>query len=203
MQNRIPFIALAALIAIAVGTAPLSAQGNCPMPDYYQAWVDPFNGADAAGTVDDRTLPYATINAAIVGLQNAGANAARQGLVHALPGLYADDNVIPQSFPIRMRPHVHVQGAGAKECVLRVRSTSSGLSPYWPLSTGLTRVPASIAVDFTFQTNLEEPSMFDGFTIQGACVQVYAETELGPRSGRVSNRVTAAMRACSGPTSAC
>jgi hypothetical protein len=189
LHYRFSINSLLAILASVPCTAPVAAQGGCPTPDYFQAWVDPFYGNDQTGMVDDRTLPFATINVAIGRLQNAGANPQQQGLVHALPGLYADDNVIPQSFPIRMRPHIHVQGAGAKECVLRVRSESPNLAVYWPLSSGLTRMPATIAVDYTFQTELEEPSMFDGFTIQGADVQVYAETEFGPRSGRVSNCV--------------
>lgn len=177
------------LAATPASTIALAQGGGCPTPDYLEAWVDPFYGSDGTGTVDDRTLPYATLNGAILALRFAGANEVQPGLVHALPGLYADDNPIPQSFPINMRPHVHVQGAGAKECVIRVRNEFATLQPYFPLSTGLARVPATIAVDFTLQSEVEEPSMFDGFTIQGACVQVYAETELGPRAGRVSNCV--------------
>jgi hypothetical protein len=109
--------------------------------------------------------------------------------VHALPGLYADDNPIPQTFPINMVPKVDVQGAGAKECVLRVRHPQS-FSTYWPLTTGLIRRPNTQHRGRLHQPETAtEPVMFDGFTIQGADIQVYAETELGPRSGIVSNCV--------------
>ena len=178
---------VSALLAAGLLTPGVFGQGDCPEPDYYETWVDPFHGDDQTGAVDDRTRPYQTINAAIFALGGL-ANPAQEGLVHALPGLYADDNPVPQSFPIGMRPYIHVQGAGAKECVLRVRTEQNPFQVYWPLTTGLVRQGASIAVDFTLQ-GAPEPSMFDGFTIQGADVQVYAETEAGPRSGRVSNCV--------------
>ncbi|MCE9594361.1 MAG: hypothetical protein K8S98_09205 [Planctomycetes bacterium] len=197
-RNRV-VATFSAALALAIAFAdshPAAAQGgpgtNCPTSKYFEAWVDPFHGADGTAVVDDKTHPYATLNRAISDVRSAvtaGTGSGKTGLVHALPGLYADDNPIPQTFPIRMRPAVDVQGVGAKECVLRVRSHNSFLSPYWPLRTGLVRRPStSIAVDFTQQSGAE-PSMFDGFTIQGADIQVYAETEFGPRSGIVSNCV--------------
>ncbi len=188
---------LLALLGAAVGSATANsvfAMQGCPTPDYLEVWVDPFRGDDANGAaaVGTPTLPLATLNGAITVLRGAGADPTTNGIVHALPGLYASDNPTPQTFPIEMRPYIHLQGAGAKECVLRVRPgpTTFTYSPYWPLTTGLGRRPGStIAVDFTFQTQLASPSMFDGFTIQGADIQVYAETEAGSRSGIVSNCV--------------
>lgn len=188
------------LLSLVFSPVGLALQdGGCPEPEFIEVWVDPMRGNDGVGAaaIDDPTQPLATLNAAIAVLDTFGVSAGQGGLVHALPGLYSNDVGIgvgptPQTFPIVMQPFIHVQGAGAKECVLRVRPGPGafGLAPYWPLSTGLVRMPGTtIAVDFTIQTQIEEPSMFDGFTIQGADVQVYAETEFGPRSGRVSNCV--------------
>jgi hypothetical protein len=196
MRLSLPRTALLALGAAVLGSAITApAFGfQCPTPGYLEVWVDPLNGDDATGLIGDPTLPVATINRAI-NLLDADPNldATTNGIVHALPGLYSNDNAIPQTFPITMQPFIHVQGAGAKECVLRVRPGSPGVqtfAPYWPNAAGLTRRPGStIAVDFTYQDELNAPSMLDGFTIQGADFQVYAETELHPRAGIVSNCV--------------
>lgn len=188
---------LGALLPLSFCTSASAFQGGCPEPEFDQVWVDPFRGSDGVGLagINDPTQPFATLNVAM-GTLFGQLGPTESGLVHALPGLYTNDvgtnPITPQTFPVTMLPRVHVQGAGAKECVLRVRPGSGAFtfSPYWPLSTGLIRRPGTtIAVDFTIQTEVDDPSMFDGFTIQGADIQVYAETEGGPRGGRVSNCV--------------
>lgn len=185
--------------------AVLLAQGNpCPEAQFFEAWVDPLDGVDGQGSVNDPASPFQTINRAINelaaerDLAAANGDPVLDGLVHCLPGIYTDfvdgETSVSQGFPIEMQPDIHVQGAGAKECVLRVRpSGGSNTLVLWPLSTGLTYISAQVGVWFREPTEdgleYSDPPMFDGFTIQGADVQVYLGSEVGRAAGRVSNCV--------------
>ncbi|MEM8712658.1 MAG: hypothetical protein AAGG01_17035, partial [Planctomycetota bacterium] len=197
MELARPIWALSLLASSALtGSIAFPQDNPCPEPVFFEAWVDPLDGDNTSADVGNPNLPYRTINAAIFALEqeriNEQATPDELGLVHCLPGIYTDGPGIgSQSFPISMRPYIHVQGAGAKECVLRVRpSGGSNGTVLWPLSTGLTYQNALIAVDFRRVVQEgQEPSMLDGFTIQGADVQVYLGSEFAPVAGRVSSCV--------------
>ena len=179
------------LAPLAAFTPPVHAQ--CPQDTYVEAWVDPFYGNNATGMVRDITKPFQTISAAITAVGSSLGN-DEEGLVHALPGLYArhiNNQEIGEQFPIRMQSRVHVQGAGAKETVIRARAEDENqnfMSVYWPENGNPHRGLRLVAVDFSQATGLE-PVMFDGFTIQGADIQVYAESLHDSPKGRVSNCV--------------
>jgi len=95
--------------------------------------VDPDSADKEALYINDPSLKFKTLQAGIDAMQrhlaneyDAVTNPNEQGIVYALPGLYgpfgpgvsSDDQL-----PIRMRDRVHVQGAGARQCVIRGAST--------------------------------------------------------------------------------
>ncbi len=181
--SRIGPTLLFGLLALLLGAPIASAQ--CPTFDTFQAWVDPFDGSDSAGRIDNPSAPFRTINGAIGALFPV-ANANKHGLVHALPGLYSAASN-GEVLPIFMIDFVHVQGAGAKETVIRGVPTDLTVNDFWPLNpTGFRQQRVNL-VDWR-STSASEPSL-DGFTLQGGDVQVYAETETTDVFGRVSNCV--------------
>lgn len=196
-----------------------SSFAQCPNDSKikWEAWVDPIFGKDTNHLVDDVSLPgparispYLTIQVAIDDVQNK-LNVGEEGIVHLMPGLYSE--ATRQTFPIHMKNGVHVQGAGAKECVLRVRGGTPGpqgnpMSLHYPAA-GTTDEPSRrraviVAVDFKsasvsgiplgpngeigWPDEREGPTL-DGVTIQGAEVQVSMEDEHTIIRGRVSNCV--------------
>lgn len=125
------------------------------------AWVDPVNGGDATGEVQDPDLPFKTLQKAIDDTFNALiVLGAGYGEVRALPGVYGPANVVgngPNSsgdvFPVVMRDRVSVQGVGgARRCVIRGTGSptsggGSGIPLRWPDSqfgrnTNTTSLPA-------------------------------------------------------------
>ncbi|MEQ1728252.1 MAG: hypothetical protein ABL982_07705 [Vicinamibacterales bacterium] len=203
MRSRL----LAALLLALPTTATLAptAFAQCIQKEIVQeAWVDPVDGF-VPGIVGDPTTPFLQINDAILAVQAAlvGSGPGKEGVVHLMPGLYSDTGTQPQFFPVNMRDRVHVQGAGAKECVLRVRTAAPILQRYLPLA-GTTPTPIGmpnirrqgvrIAVSYfnaTTPTDYAEEMgpMLDGVTIQGADIQVSVDSEFLPVRGRVSNCV--------------
>jgi len=100
--------------------------------------------AQLLGQINDANNPYKTLQAAIdavhaqLGVQHS-PGATTQGIVHALPGLYGVHGTGSSGdvFPIRMRDRVHLQGAGARNCVIRgTRTMGAGANTtahiFWP-----------------------------------------------------------------------
>jgi hypothetical protein len=93
--------------------------------------------------LNDQSAPYKTLQQAIdavfwalTSFQASGqATGNEQGIVFALPGLYGPQaNGSGDVFPIRLRDRVHVQGLGARRCVVRFDPTgASKVSFRWPL----------------------------------------------------------------------
>jgi hypothetical protein len=190
---------LALQVAAAIALAATAQAQTCPQFAYHEAWVDPNYGSDLTGSIDNASLPYGTLNEAIRDLWSHADLAAgtHQGIVHGLPGLYSTagtPGINAQTFPIEMKEGVHIQGTGAKECVLRVGESEGNTTVFWPLATGIVGQARDVAVDYSvsyISSGLDHGStaeLFDGFTIQGADIQVYAETEISAL-GRVSNCV--------------
>lgn len=166
----------------------------------YQAWVDPVNGNDLTGQVDTNfnlsTMnTYKTIQAAIDAVFLAKPNTAH-GLVHALPGVYGPDGN-NETFPIRMKNRVHVQGAGAKECLIHGRFDDLNVRAFLPT------VNYSGGNDGDYYDNLEvlvsyipgnimatvhQETMVDGFTFRGGHIHIHTELET-PQVARISNCV--------------
>jgi hypothetical protein len=186
------------ILIFAACEAAAVAQSAC---DPWQAWVDPVNGSDGSGAVSAPggpvAAPFRTINAAISAIAGTfGPNDV--GLVNAMPGLYT--NVAPpygngEQFPIEMSDRIHVRGVGAKECLLRCLPAGGapGVSVYYPYATGISvALNADVLVNFGSGSTDEESateSSIEGFTFQGADVQVYAFGEFKTIPGRVSNCV--------------
>ena len=117
-----------------------------PCSNLIRAWVDPEFGVDGPSMattgspllffpqVNDIDAPFRTIQYAINALEhhlvsafNAG-NPAVQGLVYALPGIYGPSGN-GEFFPIHMRDRVHVQGQGARGCVIRGLAIPGSYTP--------------------------------------------------------------------------
>lgn len=204
-MSRIPFF-LSITIAVALGFARPAHAQSCPLVDVsWEAYVDPVFGNDTTGVVaapatltagvtppqtSAELSPFKTINAAIGAVRNT-LGPTQEGIVRAQPGVYfagtsAGTNI--EHFPIVMQDRVHLQGVGAKECVIRGRpGVLSSRSVFLPFKTGATRSSQLVLVDYSHLLEADEP-MLDGFTFQGGDVQVYSETET-PVNGRISNCV--------------
>jgi hypothetical protein len=183
-----PFILLACLAAGA------EAQTTCPSIAYaVRTWVDPVNGSDVTGTINSQAFPFRTLNLAVS--QTSGAVGFGNGLVTALPGIYSTASN-GEVLPIVMHDNVHVQGIGAKECVLRGGGSwlpklpaDTSFLPTVPVGGGTpgSNSPFEIGFDFSFTSVLGDlESSLENFTIQGCTVQVYSYTQ-GDGSWRVSN----------------
>ena len=209
-----------------------SAQG-AEIPDpctpLIRAWVDPVFGVDGPGIVtstspfgffaqvNDATTPFKTLQAAIDAVEshvitafNAGAPLS-EGLVYAMPGLYGPGGN-GEHFPVQVRDRVHLQGQGARGCVLRglgIPLTFTPTTYAMPTIPGAPAIPGlveEVLVDFSNSSKfsqvfgtlpwigLEETSeMLDGFTFQGGEVQVLFHRQPGgipgapELRGRISN----------------
>jgi hypothetical protein len=188
----------------------------------YSVWVHPIEGIDpglpggGAGYdayVDDPSLKFKTLQAAIDGMEqflasawDASTNPDPHAIVYAMPGLYGPHGATVSSnepLPIIMRDRVHVQGVGARRCVIRGASTTSTPAPnysslFWPNApTNGTSVPAEVLVtydsstpDYAVPTQTQPPPWYpgiaieaanvaevlDGFTFEGGDVQVAFNT---------------------------
>ncbi len=191
---RIHFRTLISTLAVACLTATsLRAQqgmgiGAYNSPPGVVVYVNPIGGSDTPSAPEG---PYRTINAAIAAAESQlPGNQDKQALVQCMPGLYsfATNNEV---LPIQMKPRVHVQGTGAKECVIRGDGTTA--QPVWvPLASAPTNRAEEIIVDFssavsTLQADRNRESMIDGFTFQGGFVQAYFPVLGSQVRGRVSN----------------
>lgn len=162
---------------------------------YIEAWVDPCRGIDLSGAVDVPDRPFRTLQAAITAVVAAGAGPALRGLVHANPGIYGPTNVggNGEMLPVVMADGVHVQGVGAKRCIIRGGGDRKLAGVFYPTLLGDacecgSRAPREVLVFFS-STGVGGFSEFiDGFTFQGGDVQVYFDAE-GDLLGRVSNCV--------------
>ncbi|MEM7305942.1 MAG: hypothetical protein AAF682_04695 [Planctomycetota bacterium] len=191
-----------ALLALSLLAAPALAGGGDPLtggPPFLEAWVDPCAGVDpppamAAMAVGDPTMPFLTIEAALAALTLAGADPVTPGLVHAMPGVYGPIGVggNGEDLPITMLDNIHIQGVGAKRCIIRGDQAPPLLEPWVPVVPLGSRMPFQYLVDMSgLSDDPAEPfeEMIDGFTFQGGHIQVYAETEVEDLHGRVSNCV--------------
>ncbi|MBK8172692.1 MAG: hypothetical protein IPK60_20475 [Sandaracinaceae bacterium] len=144
-----------ATLFVALGTAAsTSAQssGADPLPTAY-AWVHPTDGTlvpNPTGPdpdlsyINDPSQKFGSLQNAIDTMQqylivnyHPVDNPNQQGIIYALPGVYGAKS--HDSLPIVMRDRVHVQGVGARRCVLRGSSTLSVPLPNhqnvaWPTS---------------------------------------------------------------------
>ncbi len=147
-----------------------------------------------------------------------------QGIVYAMPGLYGNHLTNPGGMqvgsgdvlPIFMRDRVHVQGSGARQCILRGNPTEQGplvlrpcfaaapqsephyfsthtfarlLVSYELSSQYATWLYAFMPIDLPWRCTGETAEVFDGFTFQGGDVQVLISDILmsWPLSARISN----------------
>lgn len=156
----------------------------------HEAWVNPQSGNDGTGLVDNPSFPFLTLQAAISQTSSVIlSDPGKEGLVHAMPGLYSDDPSIGngESFPIAMASGVHVQGFGAKECVLRMTCdiTCADTSRVFLPVCDIGYVDdVFVLVDMT--TGDEFETSIENFTFQGGDVQVSVYGEASS-SGRISN----------------
>lgn len=168
-------------------------------PGFYEAWVDPCNGDDLKAAQGVTPLappclsrPFRTIEAAqsvISTLQNSGPYLP--GLVHCDPGVYSPITN-GELLPVTMRPDIHLQGTGARQCIIRGYHTMPDphtiLFPEGHCVCGVAYAnQKEVLVDMSFLGNSYE-TMIDGFTFQGGDVQVLCSAEADVR-GRVSNCV--------------
>jgi hypothetical protein len=188
-----PLGAASALLT-AAGTA--HSQITCGAPviggaGFTEVFVDPVNGSDAnPGTM---ALPVQTAGTAIAIAVASGPGPGNRGLVHLGPGVYSAATN-GETFPLVMADFVDLQGAGAKQTVLR--GDQSQLSPvFYPTDingdcTCGTNEVREILVDFSLLDDAGYDEMVDAVTFQGGHVQVHAEaTFLHDVHGRVSNCV--------------
>lgn len=180
-------------------------------------WVHPSDGMDPdlndqtqwLPYINDSSLKFRTLGVAIeasyqflVLQYDAATNPDQYAVVYALPGAYSSVTN-GEALPIQMRDRVHVQGVGARRCVIRGASTTSAAAtnislnlPTAITAPGLTR-DLELLVDYTLSTpaariapsastgapwHTTSPTYFwhndtaevlDGFTLQGGDVHVY------------------------------
>lgn len=109
------------------------------------SWVDPVNGDDSTGDVQDPDLPFKTLQAGIDATFNALiALGQGYGEVRALPGVYGPADVVgngPNSsgdvLPIVMRDRISVLAVGgARRCIIRGTGdpnlSGGGVNLRWP-----------------------------------------------------------------------
>ncbi len=159
-----------------------------------EVWVHPTDGVnpatadDEALYINDPSLKFKTLQAAIDAMQRYLAahyvvpfNPAQEGIVYALPGLYGPFSVHGASgdvLPIVMRERVHVQGAGARQCVIRGASTMAAPAPpntsniVWPvtpfpLPSGAHIVSKEVLVTYQFSSPDDLVPQFVGAPIPG------------------------------------
>lgn len=198
---------MAGFTAAASTSSLAHSQNPCPEPTVVRAWVDSYYGHDGTAMVGDPNLPFGTIQAGIDALafDPAVSQGIAEGLLHVMPGIYSSDAsqslLVPMSpsanqnvetFPIRMRNRVSIQGTGAKECVVQVRTGEGVTGVPWPDAAfgcegQLPGRLASVAFNFSFLGDATD-EMLDGITIQGADVQVLAWAESNIEA-RISNCV--------------
>ncbi len=182
----------------------------------YPAWVNPTHGNDTTGQVGNRSLPFKTLQLAIDRVQaHIMANAPvvfpvteyGQGIVYAMPGLYGSHFVGTTEMgsgdvlPIRMKDRVHVQGLGARRCIIRGDNVDDNASIFRPCilsSATPTIASGELLVSYTNSSQYEgflapdgtvhplpwactgeTAEALDGFTFQGGDVQVAFENEAG------------------------
>lgn len=198
---------LLALIVLVSGFATSSARAQCKIANI---WVDPAWGQDISGLaadayIDDPSMACRTLQFAIdhMGqyLRKAGFdNPDIEGVVHAMPGLYGPHGNYSSGdqFPIWMHDRVHVQGIGARQCVIRGGGPNT-FGTFWPTGQVPQTMDKKVLVAFRDSSQfsrmrsatgtLEVPSvpehmppwagrgetaeLIDGFTFQGGDVQVY------------------------------
>jgi hypothetical protein len=111
--------------------------------DTLYVWVDPVNGADPTGNPDawinDPDYMFRTLQKAIDVVHERlrtdwVLDKNQQAIVWALPGFYGPwgGNTSGDVFPIRMRDRVHVQGVGARRCVIRGAGPATHPGLFWP-----------------------------------------------------------------------
>lgn len=179
--------ALTVFSGAALGQIAVTSVGGAP---FVEAWVDPCNGNDAVAALNFppcQNAPFQTIEAAINAL-TIWAGPGSPGLVHCNPGIYAT-STNGEQFPITMRNWIHLQGTGARQCVIRGEGRTS-MNVFYPespnCSCGL-YTDAEVLVDISNLYDSEE-EMIDGFTFQGSDVQIYSRSE-AECYARISNCV--------------
>ncbi len=182
-------------------------------PDTARVWVHPSDGFDPVDAtqaplyVNDSSRKFRTLGAAIrvaydhlVQNYHATNNPEQYAVVYALPGTYSP-STNGEVFPVEMRDRVHVQGVGARRCVIRGESTNVAavtnralLLPTAPsaptpaqsverLIDYTQAVPAALVPGTVTPSPWypssgvnfyydDTPEVLDGFTVQGGDVQV-------------------------------
>lgn len=187
---------LGSLSLLAVRTSPSAQEaylfGGSP---YAEAWVDPCSGNDISGAVGAQDRPFKTIFQAKLRLKQLFPTPSAPGLIHCNPGIYGPMDAAgvgnDEPFPIQMADNIHIQGLGARQCIVRGLQGPSTLEPWYPLDShqGNSRLQKEILLDLGFLWDDSYEEKFDGFTFQGGHVQVYAETEGVHIAARISNCV--------------
>lgn len=168
---------------------PVTSVGG---PPFIEVWVDACNGNDAAAQVGCSDRPFQTIGAAINSLLGF-ASPANPGLVHINPGIYSQATN-GEVFPIIMRDNIHLQGTGARQCVIRGHNLSEqpqNINVFLPQSSVCvcgTYAAREVLVDVSRLFDPTEEEMIDGLTFQGGDIQVYSRNEAYTRA-RISNCV--------------
>lgn len=149
-------------------------------------FVDPVNGSDLnPGTI---ALPVRTATQGIALAVSTG----NQCTVRLGPGIYSSATN-GETFPLVMADWVDLQGAGAKQTVLRGDQTQV-MPVFYPTDvagncTCGTQEVREVLVDFSLLNDPNYDEMVDAVTFQGGHVQVYDKARYQDRYGRVSNCV--------------
>src|SRR4029453_16542003 len=142
---------------------------------------------DALAMVGCPQQPFQKLNTAIGALLGM-VGPTSPGLVHANPGVYSP-TTNGESLPVVMRDWIHVQGTGARQCIIRgtpdQSDTMQVFLPDGDCDCGfLTQAEVLVGLSILFNATDEE--MIDGFTFQGGFIQVYSRNEATTRAS-ISN----------------
>ena len=184
---------LGAVSALLLAHGTVHAQITCGAPvitNATEVFVDPVNGSNAnPGTL---ALPVLTATQGIAIAVASGPGVGNPCTVRLGPGIYSSATN-GETFPLVMADFVDLQGAGAKQTVLRGDQTQ--LMPvFYPTDvagncTCGTHEVREVLVEFSLLSDPNYDEMVDAVTFQGGHVQVYDKARYHDRYGRVSNCV--------------
>jgi hypothetical protein len=195
-SGRAARVALVAALALAAFGQNARAQLTCGTPSvggagFTEVWVNPQFGFGNDANPGTQAAPFRTIQRAMLfmGTPPTPLGINNQGLIHLMHGIYSAATN-SETFPITMLDFVNIQGAGAKQVVLR-GSQLQNQTVFFPTDAGSctcgSRVQAEVLVDFSQLSDTSYDEMLDAVTLQSGNVQVYAESFQYPIYGRISN----------------
>jgi hypothetical protein len=201
-RQRVTSLSCLALSCFIAFSADAAAQIDCAAIP--RAYVEPGFGDDISASadvapvdgiadgIDDPTRAFKTLNRAILEVRNALTvigDPDLEGIVYANPGVYGPTGS-GDALPIVMRNQVHVQGVGARRCVIEGVGIDNQflLDPNAP-TCGTPGWQVEVLVDFSYISAVDgndTVEFLDAFSFVGGDIQVLVGLE-GPSIGRVSN----------------